>query len=59
MSAGFPLSGDGVAVAWMALATVPAVRPTGYVGKPDAVSEAVRLTGYVVKPDAVDEAVAK
>ena len=41
MLAGFPLLGDGVAVAWMALAAVPAVTPTGYVGKPDAVSEAV------------------
>lgn len=43
MLAGFPLSGDGVAVAWMALAAVPAVRPVGYVGKPDAVTDAVTL----------------
>lgn len=41
MFAGFPLSGDEVAVAWMALAAVPAVRVAGYVGKPDAVSDAV------------------
>ena len=41
MSAGLPLSGVGVAVAWMTLAAVPAVRLDGYVGKPDAVSGAV------------------
>ena len=38
---GFPRLGAGVAVAWMALTAVLAVVPTGYVGKPDAVSDAV------------------
>lgn len=41
MLAGFPRLGDGVAVAWMALTALLAVVPTGYVGKPDAVSDTV------------------
>lgn len=46
--------GDGVAVAWMALTAVLAVTPTGYVGKPDAVSDAVakyELTADETLPD--------